>query len=89
MKKGTRILKNPDIKFTPDELKTKTNEHIGETDIHKYGVWVYYPWLNKVVHLLGKEEYIEVRTNRNQYKITPEEEIELSKKTIGVIGLSG
>ena len=29
-----------------------------------------------------------MRTNRNKYKITPEEEALLSKKKIGIIGLS-
>jgi hypothetical protein len=81
-------LKNPQTKFTEIELKNQVLTHLNGADLIDYGSWVYYPWLNKVVHLLGKEEFIEVRTNRNQYKITPEEEIELSKKTIGVIGLS-
>lgn len=81
-------LKNPQTKFTQTELKNKVLAHLNGVELTEYGNWVYYPWLNKVVHLLGKDEFIEVRTNRNQYKITPEEEIELSKKTIGVIGLS-
>lgn len=81
-------LRNPKIKFTEIELENKVKNHLNGKPLYDYGNWVYYPWLNKVVHLLDKEEFIEVRTNRNQYKITPEEEIELSKKTIGVIGLS-
>jgi hypothetical protein len=81
-------LKNPQTKFTEIELKNKVLSHLNGADIITYGNWVYYPWLNEVVHLLGKDEFIEVRTNRNQYKITPKEEEELSKKTIGVIGLS-
>ena len=81
-------LKNPKIKFTDEELKKKVAEHVNGTELHQYGVWVYYPWLNKVIHLLDEAEFVEVRTNRNQYKITPEEEIELSTKKVGVIGLS-
>jgi molybdopterin/thiamine biosynthesis adenylyltransferase len=53
-----------------------------------YGVWVFYPWVNKMVHILDKPEFIELRTNRNQNKITKEEQELLSQKTIGIIGLS-
>jgi len=81
-------LKHPKIKFTPEQLEQKITEHLNGVVPELYGNWIYYPWLNKIIHLLGEEEFVEVRTNRNQYKITPEEEELLSKKTIGVIGLS-
>lgn len=38
--------------------------------------------------MLDEQEFVEVRTNRNQYKITPEEQATLSVKKIGIIGLS-
>jgi tRNA A37 threonylcarbamoyladenosine dehydratase/nitroreductase len=41
-----------------------------------------------MVHILDEEEFITVRTSRNQYKITPEEKAILAGKKIGVIGLS-
>ena len=81
-------LRNPKLKLTPSEYQQKITEHLNGLGTNQYGIWIYYPWLNKVVHLLNKEEFIEVRTNRNQYKITPEEEGILATKTIGVIGLS-
>ena len=81
-------LRNPQVKFTEEELTTAINKHLNGVELHQYGVWVYYPWLNKLIHILNQHEFIEVRTNRNQYKITPEEEELLSTKTIGIIGLS-
>lgn len=81
-------LRHPKLKFTPEQLQQKIEEHLNGVELNKYGVWVHYPWLNKVVHLLDEDEFIEVRTNRNQYKITPEEENVLATKTIGIIGLS-
>lgn len=81
-------LRNPQLKLTKEELVQKINNHLNGIEPYQYGVWVYYPWLNKIIHLLDKDEFIEVRTNRNQYKITPEEEEILSTKTIGIIGLS-
>lgn len=81
-------LRYPKLKLTPEESQQKIENHLNGVELHKYGVWVYYPWLNKAIHLLNKDEFIEVRTNRNQYKITPEEEDILATKTIGIIGLS-
>ncbi len=50
--------------------------------------WIVYPWKKKVVRILAEEEFIKVRTSRNNYKITPAEQKTLQEKTIGVVGLS-
>ncbi len=81
-------LRYPKIKFSSDELERKISEYLENQPLEEYGVWVYYPWKNTLVHLLDEAEFVEVRTNRNQYKITPEEEITLGTKKIGIIGLS-
>ena len=57
-------------------------------NLNEEGCWVFYPWLQRLIHILSREEFIELRTNRNQYKITPEEQKYLSEKIIGIIGLS-
>lgn len=80
--------KNPKIKFTKESLTAAALQHIGTVPIEEYGVWVYYPWATRLVHILTEEDFVFVRTNRNQYKITPEEEEVLATKKIGVIGLS-
>jgi tRNA A37 threonylcarbamoyladenosine dehydratase len=80
--------RNPSVKFSSKELSQKVLEFNNGEAIEDYGVWVYYPWSNRLVHLLDEREFIEIRTSRNQYKITPEERDELQKKKIGVIGLS-
>lgn len=79
---------NPKQKLSSSELDEAAKAHLGNTPQHEYGVWVYYPWLNKVVHILDEEEYRNIRTNRNQFKITPEERDQMSTQKIGVIGLS-
>ncbi|SDL72185.1 ThiF family adenylyltransferase [Pedobacter antarcticus] len=73
----------------PDAAATAIliSEHAGK-DLKSYGVWVYYPWSKKLVHLLDEEEFVFVRTSRNIYKITPEEIQILRNKKIGIIGLS-
>ncbi len=62
--------------------------HLGDLPAEEYGVWVYYPWSNRLVHLLDEEEFKLVRTDRNRNKITREEQRILSTKKVGVIGLS-
>lgn len=79
---------NPQKSFSKEELSLEAKKHVGSLPDEKYGVWVYYKWSNKLVHVLDEKEFIAVRTNRNQNKITTEEEQVLSGKRIGVIGLS-
>ncbi len=81
-------LRNPSVKLTESELTDLVQVHVGDKNIDEYGVWVYYPWCNKLVHILDEEEFIEVRTNRNKNKITKEEQALLATKKVGVIGLS-
>ena len=52
------------------------------------GNWVYVPWEAKLVHLLDRDAYFEVITNRNIGKVTAAEQRTLRTKRIGVIGLS-
>ncbi|MDO9554330.1 ThiF family adenylyltransferase [Rhodonellum sp.] len=81
-------LQNPSLKFTSFELKKQVEEFFDVEDRLTYGNWVYYPWKNALVRILPEEEFIAVRTARNKFKITQEEQDLLSTKKIGVIGLS-
>ena len=81
-------IKSPSKKFNNQELEDQVKNHLGSLSIYEYGVWVYYPWSNRLVHIPDEEEFIEIRTSRNQYKITKEERDVLQTKKIGVIGLS-
>lgn len=79
--------KHPDRRFSREELSEAVEDYLGEAPEEK-GVWVYYPWRRTLVHLLDEEEFVFVRTNRNRNKITQQEQEVLSRKAIGVIGLS-
>ncbi|MEO8886789.1 MAG: Rv1355c family protein [Mucilaginibacter sp.] len=79
---------NPSLKIKPDEYEAHITKHLNGLPIDDYGVWVYYPWSRNLVHLLDEDEFVEVRTNRNQYKITREEQALLKQKKIGIVGLS-
>ncbi|MBW7844322.1 MAG: ThiF family adenylyltransferase [Bacteroidia bacterium] len=79
---------HPDKQLTEDEYIQKTNEFVDGKEPALVGTWCYYPWSRNLVHILNKDDYISVRTNRNLLKIKKEEQQLLLDKTIGIIGLS-
>ncbi|WP_207428841.1 ThiF family adenylyltransferase [Pedobacter sp. SYSU D00535] len=81
-------ISHPSRKIAEEEYPLLIEEHLAGRRIEEYGVWVYYPWSRRLVHLLDEDEFVEVRTNRNRNKITREEQDILRAKKIGVGGLS-
>lgn len=74
-------VKNPRFRdFSKEFLKQKLSE--------KSEVWVYYPWKYTACCIPSEEDFVKVRTSRNLYKITSEEQVLLSTKKVGIIGLS-
>ena len=49
------------------------------------GTWVWYPWAGRLVHVLPREEFRLVRTDRNRGKIDRPAQRRLLDKRIGVI----
>src|SRR5262249_59983703 len=44
----------PGRKFSSEELDVLTREHFGQRPIDEYGVWVYYGWSGRLVHILNE-----------------------------------
>ncbi len=80
--------RNPGKNVSETEYAEFVKQHLNGQDMHQYGVWAYYSWSSTLVHILDEDEFVEVRTSRNQQKITREEQHQLKTKKIGVIGLS-
>ncbi|NSL90007.1 ThiF family adenylyltransferase [Chitinophaga solisilvae] len=81
-------LQHPAERLTDEAVQERIAAHLGATPAAAYGVWVYYPWLSCVVHLLDENEFIWLRTSRNKQKITEAERQLLHTRKLGVIGLS-
>ena len=79
---------SPTRTFTEIELDLEVENFFRDRIKDDFGNWVYYLWKNTIVHLLEEEDFIKIRTVRNNYKITPEEQSELGTKKIGIVGLS-
>ncbi|MZD05499.1 hypothetical protein GTW43_10440 [Streptomyces sp. SID5785] len=69
-------------------LDTAVSELTGGTDPSLYGTWAWYPWSGRLVHVLPREQFQRVRTDRNRDKITDDQQRGLLSRRIGVIGLS-
>ncbi|MCB9556324.1 MAG: Rv1355c family protein [Deltaproteobacteria bacterium] len=80
-------IENPSQKFSAEEMQQRVRKRLGERP-SAYGVWVYYPWLDLLCHVLRKDEYLTVRADRNRYKITPDEQQRLRACSVGLVGLS-
>lgn len=81
-------LENPSSSLNEEDYQEKITSKLNGKSLDEFGVWIYYPWKDTLVHALDEEDFIRVRTIRNAYKITPEEQAELRNKKIGVVGLS-
>ncbi len=77
-----------DRSLTEAENQQAILEILGGATQQEFGVWVYYPWSYRLVHLLDEPEFIELRTCRNLFKITRAERDLLGTRKIAIMGLS-
>ncbi|WP_245769086.1 ThiF family adenylyltransferase [Streptomyces indicus] len=78
----------PHESLTGRQLERAVAEFTGGVEPSRYGTWVWYPWSGRLVHVLPREEFRRVRTDRNRDKITAAQQQRLLTRRIGVIGLS-
>ncbi|GMQ29382.1 Rv1355c family protein [Algoriphagus confluentis] len=79
---------HPELTFSKAELISRVDSYVAPDEKDFFGNWVYYPWKNTLVHILSAKDFIRIRTIRNNFKITPQEQNELARKKVGIVGLS-
>ncbi len=57
-------------------------------ELNEPGLCLYYPWRRTVVWVLGPKAFRRLRLDRNRNKITPDEQTQLGRLKIGIVGLS-
>jgi GNAT superfamily N-acetyltransferase len=72
----------------PAQIEHKKRDQLAGLGTWEYGTWAWYPWSGRLVHLLPREEFRLVRTDRNRGKIERPEQRRLLGKRIGIVGLS-
>lgn len=80
--------RRPAVRLSRAEREEAVDAHLAGVPEDRYGAWVWYPWSRRLVHLLDRDEFVELRTDRNRDKITREERDRLGAARVGVVGLS-
>ncbi len=78
----------PRKKLKDESLKKAISDFFENVIAEEYGMWVYYPWSRRLVHILAEEDFIATRLSPNNPKITKDEQALLKTKKVGVVGLS-
>ncbi len=84
-------LRNPRFKFqrhTKKDFEDFVSKLIREKDLKHHGHWFYFPWSNQLIHYLPEDLHYELRTARNKFLITNEEQRKYYNSTIGIFGMS-
>ena len=80
--------REPGRRFDSRALRTAKEEQLAGVDAWEYGTWAWYPWSARLVHLLPREEFRLVRTDRNRGRIDRPEQRGLFDRRVGIVGLS-
>ncbi|MBI4509167.1 MAG: Rv1355c family protein [Deltaproteobacteria bacterium] len=80
--------RRPDQPLQGAHIREAVDSHLQGRSLPEYGRWVYMPWSHRLVHLLPPDEFHELRTCRNRYKILPAGQQFLRERRIGIAGLS-
>ncbi|MFG2441176.1 ThiF family adenylyltransferase [Streptomyces sp. NPDC048508] len=80
--------RDPQKSWTRENVCSAVDKKLQGKEPAFYGAWIFYPWSNDLVHLLPRDEYRELRSDRNRYKITRTEQNQLLGSYVGIVGLS-
>ncbi|GLZ32480.1 ubiquitin activation protein [Lentzea sp. NBRC 105346] len=80
--------REPWVRHDAESLRAKKDEQLAGLAEWEYGTWAWYPWSARLVHVLPREEFRLVRTDRNRGKIERPQQRELFGKRVAVVGLS-
>ncbi|HEX5727045.1 MAG TPA: ThiF family adenylyltransferase, partial [Longimicrobiaceae bacterium] len=81
LRAGGRVL-------SPGELAAERERLLDGALPAEHGRWIFYPWSGRLVHVLGPDEFRELRLHRNRHRITGLEQERLAGVTVGVAGLA-
>ncbi|HEU4715282.1 MAG TPA: ThiF family adenylyltransferase [Candidatus Saccharimonadales bacterium] len=69
-------------------LEGELAEHHADSHAWQKGSWVYYPWSGLLVHVIAREQFLELRSTRNRNLITAEEQKKLEAFNVACAGMS-
>jgi hypothetical protein len=69
-------------------IKDMLAEHYGSRPHWQMGSWVYYPWSQRLIHVLDQKNFEDLRSIRNRDLITRSEQDKLLDFEVGCFGMS-
>lgn len=85
------LIRNPQYRFNPnyaEAFESFKAEHLAGGPMEHAGTWFYFPWNMTLAHYLPDAMHQELRTARNKYLITKEEQEKFYGFKVGIGGLS-
>lgn len=85
------LLRNPRFRFDKNyaaAYESFLKIHHLDRDSIAAGTWFYYSWQNAVIHFLPDDMHQELRTSRNKFLITQQEQRKFYNAKIGILGMS-
>ncbi|HET9172056.1 MAG TPA: ThiF family adenylyltransferase [Actinospica sp.] len=82
------LCREPGLGADPRALQDAIVTQLAGAQAWEYGTWAWYPWSGKLVHVLPREEFRLVRTDRNRGRIERPQQRALFERRIGIVGLS-
>jgi molybdopterin/thiamine biosynthesis adenylyltransferase len=80
--------RDPGLRRSAEAVEQAVAVQLAGGGLREYGTWVWYPWSGRVAHLLPREEFRLVRTDRNRGRIERPQQRQLFERRVGIIGLS-
>jgi hypothetical protein len=71
-----------------NSIKDFLKEHYGSSEAWKLGSWVYYPWSGRLIHVIERELFNNLRTIRNRDLINYDEQLKLANFNVACLGMS-
>ena len=81
------LLRNPKYRFDKN-YQQELNSFFQKYDRDAFGTWFCFPWLNTLIRYLPENLHQELRTGRNKYLITAEEQVRFYRSTVAFLGMS-
>lgn len=82
------MCREPGLARDPQALRDATRTQLAGAEPWEYGTWAWFPWSGALVHVLPREEFRMVRTDRNRGRIERPQQRTLFERRVGIVGLS-
>ncbi|MDZ7798144.1 MAG: ThiF family adenylyltransferase [Patescibacteria group bacterium] len=79
---------NPGVSFNQAQYNLFKKKYFSKRSSKEKGRWIWYPWNKSLVHLLSPKDFQRIRTSRNRYLITDQEQEEYRKACVAIAGVS-